>query len=100
MLGTRDNLPRLCVAGTMKIAFEQRCVAFLDVLGFKALVLAAATDRTKLAELNRLVSLLESVIPTLDAGVHETVPSPRANSEIPIYLRLPRLERAFFSGNV
>jgi len=41
------------------IAFEERCVAFIDVLEFKALVrAAAATDRAKLSELSRLVSRL------------------------------------------
>jgi hypothetical protein len=57
------------------ITFEERAVAFIDVLGFKALTTKAVTDSAALLELNRVVALLGAVIPILDSGVEKTVPS-------------------------
>ena len=51
------------------IAFEDRAVAFIDVLGFKALVSTASTNRKAFAQLQNLVDRLASAIPTLDADV-------------------------------
>ena len=58
----------------MKIEFEERAVAFLDVLGFSSLVTSAASCPSDLEELQELVSLLSSVVPYLDQGVSKTVP--------------------------
>lgn len=57
------------------ITFEDRAIAFIDVLGFKNLTTKAVTDPAALLELNRVVSLLGAVIPFLDSGVEKTVPS-------------------------
>ena len=57
-----------------KISFEHRAVAFIDVLGFSALVSKASTDQQAFAELQNLVNVLESAIPILDSGVAKTVP--------------------------
>lgn len=57
------------------IAFEDRAIAFVDVLGFKNLTTKAVTDPSALAELDKVVALLGSVIPVLDRGVSKAVPS-------------------------
>lgn len=54
------------------ISFEKRAVAFVDVLGFKALVDKAASTND-LASLSELVDLLSSSIPSLDATVDKSV---------------------------
>lgn len=54
--------------------FEDRAVAFIDVLGFKALVNEAVEDEQEKQKLVDLVALLESAIPRLNAGVDATVP--------------------------
>ena len=58
----------------MKIEFEDRAVAFIDVLGFSSLVTSAASDPLAFEELQVLVDILSSVIPYLDQGVSKTVP--------------------------
>ena len=58
------------------ITFEDRAVAFIDVLGFKNIVQLAATKNDYLTVLNDLVTLLESAVPTLDTTVsHSAHPS-------------------------
>lgn len=54
--------------------FEDRAVAFIDVLGFKALVNDAVENEHAKHKLVNLVALLESAIPRLNAGVDATVP--------------------------
>jgi len=56
------------------IQFEDRAVAFVDVLGFKALVNKAALSASDLPRLDQLVQLLDAVIPYLDGGVEISVP--------------------------
>jgi hypothetical protein len=56
------------------IQFEDRAVAFVDVLGFKALVNKAALNAPDLPQLDQLVQLLGAVIPYLDGGVEKSVP--------------------------
>lgn len=58
------------------ITFEDRAVAFIDVLGFSGLTSSASTDAEALARLEQLVGLLESAVPALDAGVSASVPEP------------------------
>jgi len=58
----------------MKIRYEERAVAFIDVLGFGTLANDAASDQDKLSELEGVNRLLKSAIPTLDQGVNSTVP--------------------------
>lgn len=54
--------------------FEDRAVAFIDVLGFKALVNEAVVNEQAKKKLVDLVGLLQSAIPRLNAGVDATVP--------------------------
>ena len=56
------------------IEFEDRAVAFIDVLGFKSIVNFATQDTNKLNELSDLIILLESVVPNLDGTVDSRVP--------------------------
>jgi len=51
------------------LKFEDRAVAFIDVLGFKTLVNGAAKCEKQRQKLSRLVSLLSSAVPHLDAQV-------------------------------
>ena len=57
----------------LSVIFEERAVAFIDVLGFSPLVNGAALDEEKRIQLERLVNLLESAIPVLDNGVSRQV---------------------------
>jgi hypothetical protein len=57
------------------IQFTERVVAFIDVLGFKALVDKAVVHPPSLSALDGLVSLLGAAIPFLDGGVQRTVPT-------------------------
>jgi len=59
----------------MTIEFEERAVAFIDILGFSVLVNNAELDSSVLSKLNSLIDLLTSVIPFLDSGVNRDVPS-------------------------
>jgi hypothetical protein len=56
------------------IQFEDKAVAFIDVLGFKALVNKAALSASDLPQLDQLVQLLGMVIPYLDGSVEKSVP--------------------------
>jgi hypothetical protein len=53
--------------------FEERAVAFIDVLGFKALVGSAVGSDERLKQLSGLIDLLSSAVPCLDAEVDESV---------------------------
>jgi hypothetical protein len=55
--------------------FEDRAVAFIDVLGFKALVNEAVENDTQREKLSDLVALLESAIPRFDADVSAMIPA-------------------------
>ncbi len=55
------------------VKFEDRAVAFIDVLGFKDLVADAAEKEECLAQLSGLVDLLSSAVPTFDATVDKSV---------------------------
>lgn len=57
-----------------KIKFEDRAVAFIDVLGFKQVVDAAGQGEHKHTALESLIDLLESSVPKLDGTVDHTVP--------------------------
>jgi hypothetical protein len=56
------------------IEFENRAIAFIDVLGFKSVVAAAAQCDNKLKELEELIGVLESTVPSLDGTVDRSVP--------------------------
>jgi hypothetical protein len=58
-----------------QIQFEERVVAFIDVLGFKDVVENAVQIQEALAQLQTLVDLLESAIPSFDATVNQNVPN-------------------------
>jgi len=66
------------------INYEERAIAFIDVLGFSALVNSSVTSDKKFLELQGIVSILESVIPRLDSGVNKNVPA----ELIPKYLQV------------
>lgn len=53
--------------------FEDRAVAFIDVLGFKALVEGAVQSDEQLNQLSGLIELLSSAVPTLDLRVDSSV---------------------------
>jgi len=57
------------------IEFEDRAVAFIDVLGFKALVNSATDNPESLSQLSGLVQLLEEAVPNLDTQVDNSVPN-------------------------
>ncbi len=57
-----------------KIQYENRAVAFIDVLGFKTLVKDSAASAVALAQLQSLVDLLDATIPALNSGVSLSVP--------------------------
>lgn len=56
------------------ITFEEKAVAFIDVLGFKALVNESSINQEALSKLSALVELLAGVVPSLNAGVNASVP--------------------------
>ena len=56
------------------IKFENRAVAFIDVLGFKSVVDAAEQCGSTLTELEQLIDVLESAVPKLDGTVDQSVP--------------------------
>jgi hypothetical protein len=57
------------------IAFKDCAVAFIDLLGFSSLVTKATKSGGKsLDELERVVNLLDEVMPALDSTVSSTVP--------------------------
>lgn len=53
--------------------FEDRAVAFIDVLGFKDLVNSAVGNGVERRKLSALISLLKSAVPTLDTSVSSTI---------------------------
>lgn len=53
--------------------FEERAVAFIDVLGFTALVACAAESDAQMKNLAGLVQLLSSAVPSFDAKVDASV---------------------------
>ena len=55
------------------VKFEDRAVAFIDVLGFKALVAGAVEREEQLKQLSGLVDLLSTAVPTLDASVNKSI---------------------------
>lgn len=57
------------------LQFEDRVVAFVDVLGFRSLVNSAVSSSECMAQLSGLVDLLASAIPDLDKSVDSSVPS-------------------------
>jgi hypothetical protein len=56
------------------IKFEERVVAFIDVLGFKDLVEKSGSNNESLKKLSDLVQLLEGVVPELNTSVNRSVP--------------------------
>ena len=55
------------------INFEERAVAYIDVLGFKSVVDHATQDTKKLEELEKLIELLSTAIPSLDGVVDANI---------------------------
>jgi hypothetical protein len=55
------------------VKFEDRAVAFIDVLGFKALVAGATQSEEQLNQLSGLIDLLSSAVPMLDSSVDSSV---------------------------
>jgi len=55
------------------VKFEDRAVAFIDVLGFKALVAEAVNSEEQLNQLSKLIELLSSAVPMLDSNVDPSV---------------------------
>lgn len=53
--------------------FEDRAVAFIDVLGFKALVGGAVNSEVQLNQLSNLIDLLSSAVPILNSNVDASV---------------------------
>lgn len=58
----------------ISVCFEERAVAFIDILGFSQLVEEVSSGRESALALNELVTLLDQAIPFLDAGVSSQVP--------------------------
>ena len=87
-----------------KIQFEERAVAFIDVLGFKDLVKKAANNSCELKKLQELFDLLSSAIPKLDNDVHESVPKDLIPKHIfisdSIILTAPLEHKATLHGSV
>ncbi len=61
------------VCNMNQIKFEKRAVAFIDVLGFKALVVDALSHEESRQRLESLVQLLSTAVPRLDAEVNRDV---------------------------
>lgn len=57
-----------------QIIFEERAVAFIDILGFRSIVKQAITEAAAHNELQDLVDQLGAAIPSLDASVSGKVP--------------------------
>ncbi|WP_109127450.1 hypothetical protein [Dyella sp. C11] len=69
-------------SSTQTIVFEDRVVAFVDVLGFKSMALEATSNYLARNKLENLVNLLSSSIPFFDTNVSSSVPArliPRHN---------------------
>jgi hypothetical protein len=61
--------PRRYGAILTKIVFEDRAVAFIDVLGFSRLVESSVSDPSELARLEGLVEVLSAAVPLLNLHV-------------------------------
>lgn len=59
----------------MSVKFENRVVAFVDILGFKSEIHKAENDVEYLKEFSKLIELLESSVDALDSGVRHKVPA-------------------------
>jgi hypothetical protein len=57
-----------------QIIFEERAVAFIDILGFKSLLNNACHSQQTLTLLENLVNLLDLAIPNLNGSVSPNVP--------------------------
>ena len=57
----------------INVEFEDRAVAFVDVLGFKSLVSSATLSNVHLQQLSGLVNLLSSAVPSFDATIDKSV---------------------------
>jgi hypothetical protein len=57
-----------------KINFENKVVAFIDILGFKSIVNDASVNSDKLETLKKLINLLNKAVPLLDQRVSVNVP--------------------------
>lgn len=59
---------------TFTIEYEERAVAFIDILGFKNIVNRSAEDEEMMKVLNELVELLQTSIPSLNSNVDANFP--------------------------
>jgi hypothetical protein len=57
------------------IEFEERAVAFIDILGFKNLVNSSIKDHNASSKLSNLIDLLKSAVPLLDERVDNSLPA-------------------------
>lgn len=57
------------------IEFEERAVAFIDILGFKNLVNSSIEDNNASSKLSDLIDLLKSAVPLLDKKVDNSLPT-------------------------
>lgn len=55
------------------VKFEDRAVAFIDVLGFKSLVAGAVQSEEQFNQLSRLIDLLSSAVPALNSTVDPSI---------------------------
>jgi class 3 adenylate cyclase len=87
-----------------EIKFQERAVAFIDVLGFSKLVESSVDTDPDREQLESLVSLLESAIPEFDQGVDKKIPKRLIPNHIyisdSIILSAPLrdVEVAYFNG--
>lgn len=58
----------------LNIQFEDRAVAFIDVLGFKTIVNKASENESDLQKLNSLITLLDSAVPDLNEAMVNVPP--------------------------
>jgi hypothetical protein len=58
----------------ISVSFEERAVAFIDILGFSKLVEDVASGSVQARVLDELVTLLDQAIPLLNSGVSLVVP--------------------------
>lgn len=57
-----------------KINFEDRVVAFIDILGFKTIVNNARFNKQSFAVLNELIEMLSTAVPSLNKLVNADIP--------------------------
>jgi len=70
----KQNIRLEMVKANARINFEDRIVAFIDILGFKSIVDNASKKTAKLETLQELISLLKEAVPLLDQKVADDVP--------------------------